>query len=501
MKAEEKRTPHVKQRELHIASSDLNSVYKFRSNFIKTSKYTKLTFLPVALLLQFRRYANVYFLIIAILESIKTISPLNPFSAIAPLVFVLTLSMIREGVEDYHRHRSDDEANSSPCLIYSNGQFNTSTWKHIRVGDIIMVKQEEFLPCDIVAIATSNEGGQCFIETASLDGEKNLKLKNAPKETLHLYDVERGVVRIEGEISCMLPNAMLYSFDGTLVMFHDQRVILGPKQLLLRGAKLKNTAWVVGVSVYTGDDTKIMKNAEPSKPKQSHIESIVNKLIIGILIFQFTLSTAAALGNLWFVTQKRDLHFYLHQTTGMGLEFVIAWFSYFLLMNTMIPISLVVTLELVKLVQAFYIDFDLDLYNAKKDRYAHSSTSSINEELGQVEYIFSDKTGTLTCNEMEFKIAVIGNEIYGENANYSKDAKAEENQFHDPRLDALLHNKTGDINLNFNMKNPNRTKTVYNIKTQQDLAREYLTCLGTCHECIIENRDGKQSFQVIYNTY
>jgi phospholipid-transporting ATPase len=80
----------------------------------------------------------------------------------------------------------------------------------------------------------------------------------------------------------------------------------------------------------------------------------------------------------------------------------------------MIPISLIVSLEFVKLFQAYFIEKDINLYVGERDKWAKVSTSSINEELGQVEYIFSDKTGTLTCNQMEFKYCIIGNTLYGD---------------------------------------------------------------------------------------
>lgn len=105
---------------------------EFPSNFIVTTRFTVANFFPKCLLLQFRRYANIYFLLIAILQSFPSISPLHPFSAIAPLCFVLSLSLLREGYEDYQRHRSDVEMNKCPCNILSNGLPTLSTWANIR---------------------------------------------------------------------------------------------------------------------------------------------------------------------------------------------------------------------------------------------------------------------------------------------------------------------------------------------------------------------------------
>ena len=114
---------------------------KYKSNYISTTKYNVLTFLPFALILQFKRYANIYFLVAAILQSIPLISPLSPASAVAPLVFVLGLSMAREGVEDFKRWRSDEKDNSQLANIYTF-MFEDTKWKDIKRADFIMIKKE-----------------------------------------------------------------------------------------------------------------------------------------------------------------------------------------------------------------------------------------------------------------------------------------------------------------------------------------------------------------------
>lgn len=115
---------------------------KLRSNYISTTKYNFITFLPLSFLLQFKRYANIYFLVSAIMQSIPLISPLTPFSAVAPLIFVISLSMIREGYEDVQRYKSDKQSNSSKTQVLKEGVFVETEWSKIRPADVVKVMQD-----------------------------------------------------------------------------------------------------------------------------------------------------------------------------------------------------------------------------------------------------------------------------------------------------------------------------------------------------------------------
>ena len=515
------------KRLLYIDNNDMNHSFRYPTNFIRTSKYTLITFLPKSILIQFKRYANIYFLITAILQSIPQISPLSPFSAIAPVVFVIFLAVLREGYEDYLRHVSDNELNSSECNVYRNGKFVREQWRTLRVGDIVKVEDMDFFPADIAVLYSSNDNAMCYIETASLDGEKNLKPKVAPKETMSLFEGEHPKIKLEGTIRCDLPNSALYQYEGMMTLFGDQKISLGPKQLLLRGAKLKNTEKIIGIVVYTGVDTKIMRNAEASKQKTSNVERIVNTCILAILAIEMFLCALCAVASLiWMIVNldgnQRHM-IYLGMDYGKGKQAVLYFFSYFLLLNTMIPISLIISLEFVKLIQSYFIKKDKDLYNAEKERYANVSTSSIIEELGQVDYIFSDKTGTLTCNKMEFKLCVIGEKLYGDKSVLKNtdaknpftgkkmmqrqqsiaDKKAGiEYTFDGDDLQSDLHLSTeGGLNLKVTGV-PN-----YTIKSQKDLITEFLKSLALNHDCVLEkDNEGNFGYQVwhlhpLFNVY
>lgn len=144
------------------------------------------------------------------------------------------------------------------------------------------------------------------------------------------------------------------------------------------------------------------------------MEIMMNDLVLYIILVQIILCVIVSIvGSFWYKEEKTKMQ-YLYFQFDMGVNGVISFFSYFLLFNTLLPISLIVTLELVKVVQSVYIMGDLQMYSPERNRTAKVSSTSIIEELGQIDYIFSDKTGTLTRNVMEFKLLHVGGHLYGD---------------------------------------------------------------------------------------
>ena len=156
--------------------------YNFPPNKINTKKYNWATFVPHALLIQFARPANIYFLISAILNCIPAISPISPVTAILPLVIVLAVSLIREAIEDCSRQRLDHKQNTEPTMAYRNKKWEQTISGDLQIGELILVTQEQTFPADLILIDSGLNDGICFIETGSLDGEKTLKQKVSPKE-------------------------------------------------------------------------------------------------------------------------------------------------------------------------------------------------------------------------------------------------------------------------------------------------------------------------------
>lgn len=195
---------------------------KIKNNTISTTKYNCFTFLPKALLLQFARLANVYFLIIAIIQCIPAISPLSPLTAIVPITFVLSVSIIREGIEDYARYNYDKESNSEKVRVFRDKKWTDSHSGTLQVGEVIAVTDEQTFPADIILLDSSLPEGICYIETAQLDGEKTLKFKKAHNLVTDKFkDFNRkkkyvDLFNISGSCTCDNPSDVLYKIDGNI---------------------------------------------------------------------------------------------------------------------------------------------------------------------------------------------------------------------------------------------------------------------------------------------
>ena len=473
----------------------------FANNKVVTTKYNLITFLPFALFLQFRRVSNIYFLITAILQSIPQISPLQPFTAIAPLVFVLSVSLIREGIEEYLRYKSDREINNSPTLIYHSGVFKEIPFKDITVGNIVLVKKNQVFPCDIIMLSNANDNGTAHIETSSLDGEKAPKCRQA---FVHTFKSFTPVIanRILSLVECEHPNSRLYNFTGTYE-FHNIKYPLTKNNLLLAGAFLRNTEWAIGISVYTGNDTKLRQNMMDRRYKESQIDRCSNRYILLIICCQFCLCLIAAIASGVWISKNIHEHSYIRYIDSYtiydrgGVQGLLSFFTYFLLLNTMLPISLIISLEILKLAQGFFMMYDLTMYSEKRDRSCKVSSFSLNEELGMIQHIFSDKTGTLTCNQMEFKFFCTGNRIYGDqttlvNLGLKTKITFEDREikytFVDKNIENDLFTSQGDRKLMYPICVDKEGK-LEKFTTQREAATMMLKCMALCHECTIERED------------
>lgn len=307
----------------------------YKNNKIMTSKYTPLTFLPKNLYEQFSKMANVYFLVIAFMQTLRpiSISGGNPVM-LMPLSFVIVVSMVKDIFEDWKRHKSDHSENFKATLVYDRQRraFVERHWQDLHVGDVVRVQCDQFFPADIAMVQSSEAKGVCYIETKNLDGETNLKHKNAEKFINHKMHEGREEMEtiLHGELLCEEANDQIYKFEGTINhAAYKKRLVLNSENLLLRGSSLRNTDWVIGFVVYAGHQTKIMMNSSSARFKKSKLDRQTNSQIIQVFFVQCMLCLIGAIFGTVYQLRLRDFSYlglrWVDPTTGEGSWWDSSW--------------------------------------------------------------------------------------------------------------------------------------------------------------------------------
>lgn len=318
--------PHQSDtRTIYIANrfpqNGLYTPQKFIDNRIISSKYTVWNFVPKNLFEQFRRVANFYFLIIFLVQ-LMIDTPTSPITSGLPLFFVITVTAIKQGYEDWLRHNSDNEVNGAPVYVIRSGNLVKTRSKNIRVGDIVRIAKDEIFPADLVLLSSDHIDGSCHVTTASLDGETNLKTHVAVPETAVLQTVA-NLDSLLAVIECQQPEADLYRFMGRMIITQQMEEIvrpLGPESLLLRGARLKNTKEIFGVAIYTGMETKMALNYKSKSQKRSAVEKSMNTfLIIYLIILISEAIISTILKYTWQTEEKWDEPWYNEKTEHLRI--------------------------------------------------------------------------------------------------------------------------------------------------------------------------------------
>lgn len=377
-------------------------------NNITSSIYTPYNFLPRQLIFQFSKLANIYFMAVSIMQMIPSWSTTGSYTTIVPLLVFICISMGREGYDDWRRHRRDRIENNRETQV---ARFNENNeleykeviWKDVLMGDIVQLKQNDWVPADIILLRTD---GRAYVETMALDGETNLKTREALMPLATATNDIMGGENRDVKITVEDPNLDLYNFEATLHL-GETDYPLDSNNIVYRGSIIRNTPSVLGLVVFTGEESKIRMNAiQNPRSKSPRLQKKANNVVIFMVCFVLFLSAFSTVACRLYYNITGYRMWYLD---GLEVGVIPNLMGFIIMYNTLIPLSLYVSMEIIKVIQVVLLQLDVDLYHEESNTPCEARTASINEELGQVSYVFSDKTGTLTDNVMIFrKLTVAG---------------------------------------------------------------------------------------------
>lgn len=482
-----------------VTPADVNARRGHRPNRISTVRFPSpviLTWLPKSLFAQFMRVANVYFLGVSILVCMP-FSPTAWSSTALPFACVLLWTALKDLYEDFRRRRDDTAENLRRCLRFDreSRRFVEIAWQEVLCGDVVLTRQDEVFPADLLIL--SSDSGRAFISTANLDGETNLKERRPPAACLSAMTTptpsETGDVptiatqttytnhhmeeAIAGQafdkklrVDLDEPKIGFDEMGGTAAFSGGEQLDLGQTVLYSdhfcpRGCVLRNTQWLISVVAYVGDETKSRLNVATLDTKMSNLQVYLNSCIKGLVGSLVIFCCYAAL--MAQVVGTDD---------GFG-DFAVRFCKYWIILYQIVPISLYVCFEIVKLFLGAQINLDKQMVDPDTGLNAIARTADLVEELGQVQHVFSDKTGTITQNEMRFARCCIDGQDLGEFRPPSASANGESTK-------TVAHSETEGV-----MAARRILKDKSN-KLCEETQRFFL-CLAACHSAQVEtSKDG-----------
>ena len=438
---------------------------RYPNNRISNTKYTPLTFLPLNLYQQCTQSMNKYFLLIALLQLWPAITPVNPVTTWVPLAVIFSVSALKDAVDDWRRYQADREANRRKVVKLTRLGHETVSSESLQVGDVVYVEEGEEFATDLVLLKSSDERGGCYIQTANLDGETNLKQRAALDVTQRLGVDE--LARLQATVECALPNKNIYAFDSTITVLQPPPTSISSSsslpssstppsasspsvstfplttsQLLLQATNLMNTRHVYGLVVYTGADTKVGQNKNTPRQKYTRLDVAIDRVIVILFCFQVSMIVLwGVVGSILLYQDGVARVFYLHLHRVDWYDPIVIPLRFLLLASMMIPISLKVTVDFIKVLYSLFIRWDLHMWDERRQVGAEARNTAIAEELGCVQYLMSDKTGTLTENVMIMREMSVQERSYG--GQHSGELSADECHNASLDLDAELLEAVG----------------------------------------------------------
>lgn len=375
---------HHVDREIHPDTTPTFDRNRYPSNEISNAKYNAITFIPTLLYEQFKFFFNLYFLAVALSQAVPALRIGYLSSYVVPLAFVLTVTMAKEAMDDIQRRRRDNESNSELYAILNKSQLVAS--KNLKVGDLIKIHKGSRIPADSVLLQSSEPSGEAFIKTDQLDGETDWKLRVACPLTQNLPQDD---LLNKISITASAPERSIHKFLGKVTYKGSSSNPLSVDNTLWANTVLASSGYCIACVVYTGRDTRQAMNTTTPKVKTGLLELEINSISKILCACVFVLSIVLVM-----FSGPRNPDWYVDIM------------RYLILFSTIIPVSLRVNLDLAKSVYAHQIEHD----DAIPETVVRTST--IPEDLGRIEYLLSDKTGTLTQNDMQLKKVHLGTVSY-----------------------------------------------------------------------------------------